>query len=70
MKILKKFWKKNLLKKIEVIDDSDNKFLVEAPLNISIEEFKRILLNFKNQPFFLEFNLDNLNKLKDLLDKS
>ena len=59
MKILKKFWKKNLLKKIEVIDDNDNKFLVEAPLNISIEEFKRILLNFKNQPFFLEFNLDN-----------
>ena len=70
MKILKKFWKKNLLKKIEVIDDNDNKFLVEAPLNISIEEFKRILLNFKNQPFFLEFNLDNKNKLKDLLDKS
>lgn len=59
MKILKKFWKKNLLKKIEVIDDNDNKFLVEAPQNISIEEFKRILLNFKNQPFFLEFNLDN-----------
>jgi hypothetical protein len=48
MKILKKFWKKNLLKKIEAIDDNDNKFLVEAPLNISIEEFKRILLNFKN----------------------
>ena len=37
---------------------------------ISIEEFKRILLNVNNQPFFLEFNLDNKNKLQDLIDKS
>jgi hypothetical protein len=39
-------------------------------LDISIEEFKRILLNDNNQPFFLEFNLDNKNKLQDLVDKS
>jgi hypothetical protein len=47
------------LKKIDVIDDLENKFEVEAPLDISIEEFKRILLNINNKPFFFEFYLEN-----------
>jgi hypothetical protein len=58
------------LKKIDVIDDLENKFEVEAPLDISIEEFKRILLNINNKPFFFEFYLENYYKLKDLIDKS
>jgi hypothetical protein len=47
------------LKKIDVIDDLENKFEVEAPLDISIEEFKKILLNMNNKPFFFEFYLEN-----------
>jgi hypothetical protein len=58
------------LRKIAVVDDNYNRFEVEAPIDISIEEFKRILLNKNNRPFFLEFNLDNQLKLKDLLDKT
>ncbi len=61
---------KQRIKSITILDDNDKKFDVEAPLDISIEEFKRILLNDNNQPFFLEFNLDNKNKLQDLVDKS
>lgn len=53
------FWNLNQLQTIHLIDDDDNKFEIEAPLDISIEEFKKILLNFKNKPFFLEFNIDN-----------
>ena len=58
------------MRKIAVVDDNYNRFEVEAPIDISIEEFKRILLNKNNRPFFLEFNLDNQLKLKDLLDKT
>jgi len=58
------------LRKIAVVDDNYNRFEVEAPIDISIEEFKRILLNKYNRPFFLEFNLDNQLNLKDLLDKT
>ena len=59
LSICKRFWNKKFLKKIYVIDDYDNKFEVEAPINISIEEFKRILLNINNKPFFFEFFFEN-----------
>ena len=59
LSICKRFWNKKFLKKIYVIDDYDNNFEVEAPINISIEEFKRILLNINNKPFFFEFFFEN-----------
>ena len=59
IKIWKNLWNKKFLKKIDVIDDLENKFEVEAPLDISIEEFKRILLNINNKAFFFEFEVTN-----------
>ena len=70
IKIWKNLWNKKFLKKIDVIDDLDNKFEVEAPLDISIEEFKRILLNINNKPFIFEFEVTNQNKIQKLLNKS
>ncbi len=59
IELKEKNWKKSLLRKIKVIGDNKKEFEVEVPLDISIEEFKKILLNKENKPFFLEFDLDN-----------
>ena len=51
------------------MSDDGKSFKIEVPLDVKVREFKSMILNARNQPFFFDFNINDLT-IKELLDKS
>lgn len=60
-----KEWKNS--QAIQVIPDEDQPFELNVPLDLPIYEFKRLILNKRNKPFFLDKNLPNSSLLEEVV---
>ena len=58
-----KEWKDS--KVIQVVPDEGQPFDLKVPLDLPLYEFKRVVLNKQNKPFFLDQNLPNSSLLKE-----